>query len=688
MNTALDTVTRTKGYFRLKSWFRLLLLCVLTGIVAGLGALAFDHGLKFLESLILHNWLFQLDPSSSYWLLAIVPALGGALSGGLAWWLAPEATGHGTDTVIRAFHRNRAEIRARVPVVKGLCSILTIGSGGSAGKEGPIAQIGAGFGSTLAKILHLSIPDRRILMLAGVAGGIGAIFKAPLGGALFAAEVLYREPDFEHDAVIPSIISSVTAYSVFTSVDGHNRILQFIDQRTNLPFTPEFPSPGGSMLVELLHYAALSLLCAIVAYLFTKSLVIVERKIFKPLQLPLPRISKPALGGVALGVLAIVLMLGVDAFTSNQPNVVLGTSRPEHIMAGGHLYLQTVVNSALDPNTYDFWTSFKLAGFLGAVVLAKILASSFTIGSGGSGGLLFPALFLGGVTGAAYSKLLRALSSLHWLPNSLIMTPNQRAGMILVGMGGVFAACTKTPIASLVMVSEITGSYGLLVPLMMTCASAYLLSHSFTMNEEQVPGIADSPAHQGEFLVNILEDMKVSDAMVNISKSELIPASMPYKKVMATIRGCSSSVFPIVDENECLIGMFSLTDLRQIMHHEMAVSGLLVAGDLGSSETTAIYQDTTLDKALRLLTSRNSEAIPVVLGSEFDLDSGKGKSELRESRKLIGMLYLRNLIAAYHRKIHDIQVTDNADDHGSRVFDDALESDKSELVPDSEAHSK
>lgn len=226
---------RMGGIFRLKSWFRLLLLCVLVGIASGAGALAFDHGLKLLDHYLLRQWLFQLQPGASAWWLAVIPALGGALAGLLAWKLAPEAVGHGTDSVIRAFHKDRGQIRARVPIVKGICSILTIGTGGSAGKEGPITQIGAGCGSTLARVLGLSIPDRRILMMAGVAGGIGAIFKAPLGGALFAAEVLYRDPDFEHDAVIPGVISSVVAYSICTAVDGHGSILEFIDPRTGHP---------------------------------------------------------------------------------------------------------------------------------------------------------------------------------------------------------------------------------------------------------------------------------------------------------------------------------------------------------------------------------------------------------------------------------------------------------------------
>ena len=168
-------------FFHLESWFRLLLLCILTGVVSGLGALAFDSLLEIVSKTVLFDWLFHVN-KSGYLLLVVVPAFGALCGGLLARWLAPEASGHGTDAVIDSFHTAKGYIRARIPLVKGVCSVLTIGSGGSAGKEGPIAQIGAGFGSMVGTLLRLPVHDRRILMLAGAAGGIGAIFKAPLAG--------------------------------------------------------------------------------------------------------------------------------------------------------------------------------------------------------------------------------------------------------------------------------------------------------------------------------------------------------------------------------------------------------------------------------------------------------------------------------------------------------------------------
>ncbi len=671
-------VERGVRFFHLDSWFRLLMLCVLVGAVSGIGAVLFDIALKFFEHEVLTGWLFK--PETPGWLLVLIPAAGACVAGALAFWFAPEARGHGTDSVIRAFHRNKGDIRARVPLVKGICSILTIGTGGSAGKEGPIAQIGAGFGSTLATMLKLSIRDRRILMLAGVAGGIGAIFKAPLGGALFAAEFLYREPDFEHDAVIPGVISSVTAYSVFTAIEGHGRILQF-QHMDGI----SFPSVGGSTL-ELIHYAILSLLCAMVAFIFVKGLHLIEHGFFE--KLPLPRLAKPAIGGAAVGALALILMTTI-AMVEVPKQQVLGASKPEHMMSGGYHYLQDVIDSALNTTQTDPAVSFKVAAFLGVVVLAKILATGFTIGSGGSGGLLFPALFLGGITGAAYSKFLRAMHEAGWTPDSLAMTPGARAGMILVGMGGVFAACTKTPIASLVMVSEITGSYGLAVPLMMTCASAYILSRSFTMNVEQVPGIADSPAHRGDFLVNILVDMRVADTMTPSNKPEVFKADTPFKKILERIRGSQATVFPIVDEDGYLLGVFTLSDIRRIMN-EPDLGNLIVAGDLGTMEVDTVTPSTNLDDALRKFTRKNVDEIPIV---EESGNSGKTVSTsaiIRRprgfvgTRRVIGLLSRRDLIGAYHRRLDAIQDAGAQEDKGSHVFVDGLTAepaDESKLAP-------
>ena len=214
----------SRALSRLPSQFRLMLLSIGVGIVAGLGAILFDRLLGWTLHTVLQAFtgyaepragssaasLFTLAPVRSLWFF-IIPALGGLVSGVIVYLVAPEAEGHGTDAMIDAFHHKGGKIRKRVPFVKIIASAITIGTGGSAGKEGPIAQIGSGFGSAFASLLKLKARERRILVLAGAAGGIGAIFQAPLGAALFAPEVLYRETEFEYEAILPCIVSSITA---------------------------------------------------------------------------------------------------------------------------------------------------------------------------------------------------------------------------------------------------------------------------------------------------------------------------------------------------------------------------------------------------------------------------------------------------------------------------------------------
>jgi len=243
------------------------LLGIAVGIVSGLGGIVFNWAIKTGTNFFTHDLVLYLTPGRlpdltflgfpfSRWMMLWIPALGGLISGFIVFRFAPEAEVHGTDAMIDSFHRKKGFVRKRVPAIKTVASAITIASGGSAGKEGPIAQIGSGFGSILASFLKLSDRERRILLLAGAAGGIGAIFKAPLGAALFAAEVLYSSADFEFEAIIPCILSSVVGFMVFTLYDGTATIFQI----------PAFAlaTPG-----QLPFYAGLGLLCAFVGYLST-----------------------------------------------------------------------------------------------------------------------------------------------------------------------------------------------------------------------------------------------------------------------------------------------------------------------------------------------------------------------------------------------------------------------------------
>ena len=261
------------------SHFRWPLMSIAVGIVSGLGAILFEEMLRWTLHVLhppAHRFFRTREGAEAAtvtalaanrsWLFLVIPALGGLVSGLMVYLIAPEAEGHGTDAMIEAFHRRGGYIRKRVPLVKILASALTIGSGGSAGKEGPIAQIGAGFGSFMATILKLKPRDRRILVLAGAAGGIGAIFHAPLGAALFAPEVLYRETEFEFEAILPCIVSSIVASSIFDQYFGRTALF--------------FPGPVDFQPVELLPYAIFAIVCALVGYVYVKLFYDVARDRF------------------------------------------------------------------------------------------------------------------------------------------------------------------------------------------------------------------------------------------------------------------------------------------------------------------------------------------------------------------------------------------------------------------------
>ncbi|PYN10771.1 MAG: chloride channel protein EriC, partial [Candidatus Rokuibacteriota bacterium] len=276
------------------------------GIVAGLGALFLQWGIDLVNQLTLvgiagfsapglpteGGTLGQTYlPSYRWWIFLLVPTLGGLVSGWIVYTWAPEAEGHGTDAMIRAFHREGGYIRARVPIVKIVASAVTLGTGGSGGREGPIAQIGSGFGAWLARALRVSDYERRIMVLAGAAGGIGAIFRAPLGGALIACELLYRNMELEHEAVIPALLTSVVAYTVYGHFSG---------------WAPMFKTSGFTYghPQSLLIYLVLGVVVAGLGWCYVRVFYGMRDHVFA--RLPIPRHLRPAVGGLLTGLVGLV----------------------------------------------------------------------------------------------------------------------------------------------------------------------------------------------------------------------------------------------------------------------------------------------------------------------------------------------------------------------------------------------
>jgi len=574
---------------------RWVILGAVVGMFSGLGAILFNFlvfgGVDLFLVRIL-GWAriavhltgeaYILQPAEGwrYWMLPLIPALGGMIAGILVYTFAPEAEGHGTDAYIKAFHRNRGRTRARVPVIKTIASAITIGSGGSAGREGPIAQIGAGFGSWLGQILRLDAKDCRSLLIAGTAGGVGAIFCAPLGGALFAIEVLYRNQEMETESLIPALISSLVAYSIFTS----------LTYQTQIFFTPAYSFHAR----ELIPYACLGAVCSAVGILYVMVFYGSRDYFFR--KIPLPRMSLPILGGLLMGGVAL--------------------ARPE-VLSGGYGWIDKALNERLD------------VVFLITLVFAKIAATSMTISSGGSGGVFGPSLFIGCMLGSAFGQTFD-----HYFPG-WITDPRSFA---LVGMVAFFSGIAKVPIASLLMVSEMTQSYHLLVPMMLVSSLTYILTDGWTLFEEQVPAKPDSPAHLGEYRTDVLEGLRVREIRFQ-NASITIPYNMTLRRIIPRILGSSQNVFPVIGEEGTIIGIFSMEDLRLLFLEEQ-VQDLIVAMDIANADFVYAFPDEDLHSVLRKLTELVTDEIPV-------LD--------RETRKYLGTIKRRDILNLYSTRLYQIK---------------------------------
>jgi CIC family chloride channel protein len=511
-----------------------------------------------------------------------MPALGGLAAGLVVTLLAPEAEGTGTDEMIRAFHRARGVIRPRVPLVKAAATILTLSSGGSAGKEGPVAQVGAGIGSSLATLLGLSARDRRILLLAGTAGGLGAIFRAPLGSAITAVEVVYRE-DFESEAIVPAVISSVTAYVVFALLLGSHRIFAL---HHFAPFRP----------IELPGYVLLALLSAPVGRIYVGLFHLLRHRVFGRLTLPAP--FRPMLGGLCVGAIALVV--------------------PEAYGTGWG-WLQRALDGQI------------MVQSLAWIVAAKIATTALTVGSGGSGGVFGPTLFIGGMLGA-----LVGYGGAAFAP-ALFPHP---ASFVLVGMASFFAGVASAPIGAMLMVAEMSGGYAILAPLVLVSVLAMLLARGKSIYENQVKDRFSSPAHFEDLTVNVLEEMRVRDVYRPTESLVSIAPSTRFSEVRSAVLATDQRTVPVIDASGSLTGLITADQLRPVLD-ERQLDAIVVASDM-AGPPLALLLDDDLYHAHELFRSSAYQQLPVLEAVDPE-DPRRGR--------LLGLLDYRDMMHAYDHEL-------------------------------------
>jgi CIC family chloride channel protein len=559
---------------------RIIFIAIVVGVISGLGSLLFYEGLKwgtwfFMVYLMGYRIPLEGDspsaialwaPPGNIFLLLPIICLGALLSGLLITYLAPEAEGHGTDAAIKAFHAD-GRIRRRIPFLKAVTAILTISTGGSAGREGPAAQISAGFGSMVADYFHLSPKERRLALTTGIGAGIGTIFKAPLGGAVLAAEILYVR-DFEAEAIIPSFLASIIGYSIFGLVEGFDPVFALATVTWNVWQLPLF--------------LVLGVFCALVGLLYI-SVFYGTRDLFARVftERNLPPYLKPVSGALLISLIVITLSL----------------VSPDMQMLG----------LAGIGTGYGF-VQLSLYAMVPLVVLLllpfmKILTTSLTLGSGGSGGVFAPGLTIGAATGGAVGMICHIMAP-EIVPLTTVPV------FVIVGMIALFGAIANAPIAVLIMVVEMMGNFSLLVPAMAGVGMSYLITGGKSIYREQVQTKAQSEAHRHEYGKRVLEQIQVNEAMIRGDRVLTLTPDDTLLHARSVMEQTGHTGIPVV-EDERLLGIVTIGDIR----HAAESTGAGLSGPVRDAMTTkliVVAPADSMENALRLMVISNIHHLPVV----------------------------------------------------------------------------
>ena len=524
-----------------------------------------------------------------YWILILlVPALGGLFCGMFVRTFASEAFGDGTDHMVRSFHTRDGTLRNRVPVTKTVSSFLTLGSGGSAGFEGPIMLFGSWAAHSLAQGLELNKRDRRTMMLAGASGAIGGLFQIPLGGAFFAVEVLFASSALQFSAVLPCICASIVGFSIFRAIHGDVHCI-------TLPTSTGIHSPLDSFIFLL--FVPLIALAGVIFVMFIHEL---RYRFFN--HLSIPDWFRPALGGCLVGCIALIF---------------------PQVFGGGYEWMYYLLNEGLP---------FLL---ILTLIIPKMLATALTVSSGGSGGLFAPSLFIGGLIGGALGHLTQFAFECFGVPYA----PPDITMCVLVGMSVFLAGIAKVPFAAAIIVCEMTGfHYELLIPLIiLNLLHIAIQSPSTSLYEEQVLAPIDSGAHFGHYSVDLLKALSVSDTLVEQSECVItIPKLMPTMEAVKLIAPRPESAFPVLSDQNEFVGMVSANAIWGSFQHWSKTQGQTV-WELTHTQPIVISPKDNLYTALRSCLLEQVTELPVVSPDQPNV--------------LLGMLRQSDILATYNNRL-------------------------------------
>lgn len=545
-------------------------LAVMVGIVSGLFAVLFRWVIEQVS-----RFGFGMVPEGlTRWVgFPLVPVAGGLVVGLLTYYFAREAKGHGVPEVMYAVAAEGGVIRPRVPFVKMLASAFTIGTGGSAGREGPIVQIGAGLGSTAGQVFKMSEDRIKMLVGCGVAAGISATFNAPVAGVIFALEVILG--DFVASTfsflVLSSVAAAATSYVFWGDI-------------------PAFRVPEYQMAhpVELGLYAALGVVAAAVAFLYVRTLYATE-DLFDRIRIPEP--LKPALGGLLFGLLAVILPESRGTGYEFMDQALLG-QMPLYLMA--------------------------------LLVLAKIVSTSLTLGSGGSGGVFAPGLFIGVMTGGAFGAVVHGL----W-PGMTAET----GAYALVGMGAVFAGMTQAPITAILMLFEMTRDYRIILPMMVAVVISCMMTAWWSKETIYTLKLVRRGVNwRSGRNADVLRQLRVADAMT--TNIHMVPAETDLGYVVALMQQTRHNGFPVVEAGDRLVGVITLQDVRNVK-----LEGRLqtpVRQVMTRNPVTVTPLD-NLEEALHRISVRDVGRLPVV--------------DPADPQRLVGVLTRSDILRAYDRAV-------------------------------------
>ena len=561
-----------------------LIVAMVIGVLAAFGAIGFramilqtqeiffmseDHSISFLNDL-------------PWWKRLLLPSIGGLLVGIIVNRFATEVKGSGIPEVMESVARKSGFVRGRVLIVKAIAAALTIGSGGSAGREGPIVHIGSAIGSSIGQFLKVSARHMRTFVACGAAAGIAATFNAPIAGALFSLEVILGEMQVISMSAI--VISSVVA----TVVSRH--------------FLGDFPAfnvVSYEMVSyrEFLVYAALGVASGLVsaAFIYTFGY---SRKFFDKLKIN--PIIKPAIGGLLVGIIALWV---------------------PHVFGVGYETINASLNSKL-PLLILF-----------VVLFAKLLATSLTLGSGGSGGIFAPSLFIGATLGALFGDLGALIFPGYTAP---------AGAYALVGMGGVVAAVTHAPISAILIIFELTNNYQVFPPLMLTCVIGVMLSTYLSPDSIYISKLVYKGVNLREKKdVNLLKSAKVKDVVE--SPAPVFSCGMPFDKLSKKLLVGKQPFIFIEDDDGRYLGSVELEDIREMVPDQKLLDAIIVAKDVARNDIPFVLMDDTLDVVMHIIGKNERSAIAVV-------DSAKTK-------KIVGYVTRITVIDEYNRMLFKQDLT-------------------------------